>query len=44
MANVNQYIINRTAIKNKNKTPQTIIKCYQINLKHSRAATDDLME
>jgi hypothetical protein len=44
MANDNKYTKRRTAIKNKNTNPQTIIKCYQINLQHSRIATDNIME
>jgi hypothetical protein len=44
MANVNKYKINRTAIKNKNINLHTIIKCHQINLQHSRTATDNVME
>ena len=44
MANANKYIKSRTAIKNKNTTPQTIIKYYQINLQRSRTVTDNLME
>jgi hypothetical protein len=44
MANTNKYIKTRAATKNKNTKPQTIIKCYQINLQHSTTATDNLME
>jgi hypothetical protein len=44
MANANEYTINRTAIKTKNTNPQPIIKCYEINLQHSRTAADNLME
>ena len=33
-----------TAINNKDFKPQTIIKCYQINLQLSKSATDNLME
>jgi hypothetical protein len=44
MAKAHKYIINRTAIKNKNINLQPIIKCHQINLQHSRTATDNLME
>jgi hypothetical protein len=44
MANDNKYTKRKTAIKNKNTNPQTIIKCYQINLQHSRIATDNIME
>ena len=44
MANTNKYIKSRTATKNKNIKPQTIIKCYQINLQHSRTIIDSLLE
>jgi len=44
MANANKYTKSRTATKNKNKRPQTNIKCYQINLQYSRTATENLME
>ena len=44
MANANKYIKSRTAIKNIIPQPQTTIKCYQINLQHSRTATDNVME
>ena len=44
MANANKHNKRRTAIKNITPQPQTTIKCYQINLQHSRTATDNLME
>jgi len=44
MANVNKYINSRKATNIKNTKAQTIIKCYRINLQHSRTATDNLME
>ena len=34
----------KTAIHDKHSKPQTIIKCSQINLQHSKAATANLME
>jgi hypothetical protein len=43
MATANKYINSKTTIKNNTK-PQSIIKCYQINLQHSKTGTDNLME
>jgi hypothetical protein len=43
MATASKYINSKTTIKN-NPKPQSIIKCYQINLQHSKTATDNLME
>ena len=42
MANTNKYIKSRT-IKNNTKL-QSIIKCYQINLQHSKTGTENLMQ
>jgi len=44
MVNVNKYINSRKAANIKNKKPQAVIKCHQINLQHSRTTTDNLME
>ena len=44
MANADEYAKSKTTTKNNNTKQQTMIKCYQINLQHSRTATDNLME
>jgi hypothetical protein len=44
ISNANKYIKSRTATKNNVTKPQKPFKCYQINLWHSRTATDNLME
>ena len=43
MDNTNEHN-RRRETNNKNTKPHPIIKCYQINLQHSRTATDNLME
>jgi hypothetical protein len=43
MATANKYINSKTTIRN-NSRPQSIIKCYQINLQHYKTVTDNLME
>jgi len=44
MANANKYDKKTKVINNKHFKPQIIIKCYQINLQHSKTATYNLME
>jgi len=44
MAKANKCDKKMTAINNKHFKPQTTIKCYQINLQHSKTASYNLME
>ena len=44
MAKDKKCVERMTAINNKDFKTQTIIKCYQINLQHSKSATDNLIE
>jgi len=44
MAKANKCDKRTTPINNKHFKPQTIIKCYQINLQHSKTATDNITE
>ena len=44
MAKDKKCVERKTDINNKDFKPQTTIKCCQINLEHSKSATDSLME